>query len=141
MYAAYIALFEPLLGASAPARPLQVENAVKVRKGGPILNKSHVIRNRVGRLADWACVATGGSAGRLLMENVAHKIGKVLRGWLRATKDGRCCGCAAIWVRGKRPPVLLPLPGARWARSAGAASWRSSTPRCWMAPSARRSAW
>ncbi len=30
MYAAYIALFEPLLGASAPARPLQVENAVKV---------------------------------------------------------------------------------------------------------------
>jgi hypothetical protein len=30
-YAAYIALFEPLLGASAPARPLQVDNAVKVR--------------------------------------------------------------------------------------------------------------
>ena len=30
MYAAYIALFEPLLGASAVARPLQVENAVKV---------------------------------------------------------------------------------------------------------------
>ncbi|KAL4442959.1 hypothetical protein ABPG77_008450 [Micractinium sp. CCAP 211/92] len=29
MYAAYIALFEPLLGAN-PARPLQVENAVKV---------------------------------------------------------------------------------------------------------------
>ncbi|KAI3436643.1 hypothetical protein D9Q98_006059 [Chlorella vulgaris] len=30
LYAAYIALFEPLLGASAPARPIQVENAVKV---------------------------------------------------------------------------------------------------------------
>ena len=34
MYAAYIALFEPLLGASAPARPLQVENAVKVGAAG-----------------------------------------------------------------------------------------------------------
>lgn len=34
MYAAYITLFEPLLGASAPARPLQVENAVKVRRRG-----------------------------------------------------------------------------------------------------------
>ena len=31
LYAAYIALFEPLLGAAGPARPLQVENAVKVR--------------------------------------------------------------------------------------------------------------
>lgn len=30
-YAAYIALFEPLLGASAPARPIQVDNAVKAR--------------------------------------------------------------------------------------------------------------
>ena len=30
LYAAYIALFEPLCGASAPARPLQVENAIRV---------------------------------------------------------------------------------------------------------------
>lgn len=105
MYAAYIALFEPLLGASAPARPLQVENAVKVSGTWCMA------------LIDWCGAVPGLVAGS--------------RGWggaacaTRARCRAQLCPWCAHPLTPSPGPSICCCPACRWARSAGAASWKS----------------